>query len=101
MVRHHRRELLMMVSDTRYSSRSGSQIPKPRFIGNRWMPTFLERPSSVDQACRHFKPRETLSLRPWATNITPSSMDTYCSVLKSNRNVLTAGLFHSDARQIN
>jgi hypothetical protein len=28
-------------------------------------------------------------------------MDTYCSVLKSNRNVLTAGLFHSDARQIN
>src|ERR1022692_3290474 len=86
-VRHNRRQLSMMVNGTLYSSRSGSPIPIPSFIGNRRMETCLEQPSYMEQACRHLKPLENLGLKPSATQITVSTMDTCCFVLKNNRNV--------------
>ena len=47
----------------------------------------LERPSYMEQARTHFKPLENLGLKPSVTQITVSTMDTCCFVIKNNRNV--------------
>lgn len=47
------------------------------------METCLEQPSYMEQACRHFKPLENLGLKPSATQITVSTMDTCCFVIKT------------------
>jgi len=80
----------VMMKSTPCSSLSGRLTLTPRFIGNRRMKTCPGQVSYMLPACRHFKPLGNLSLKPSATKITVSSMDTCCFVSKSNRKVVSS-----------
>jgi hypothetical protein len=66
----------MMANDTSSFSRSGTPMPKPKFIGDRWMETPPKRRSYRGKASR---PRpESSGLRLSANQIGKSNTDTFC-----------------------
>jgi hypothetical protein len=75
----HQKPLSMMVSDTSLYSRSGTPMPRPKFTGERWMEMRPEQPSCLEREYRRFKPQENFDLRPSASQITVSNMDTCCT----------------------
>ena len=72
------RPLSMMASDTSSFSRSGTPMPKPKFIGDRWMETPPKQRSYPGKASRPFKRPESSGLRLSANQIGKSNTDTFC-----------------------
>ena len=70
--------LSMMASDTSSFSRSGTPMPKPKFIGDRWMATPPKQRSYPGKASRPFKRPESSGSRLSANQIGKSNTDTFC-----------------------